>query len=256
MKYGSNAAGWIGFVLGILSIFLTCFFFIIPIIGTILSIVSLSTSSKNQTKWPAITGLVLSVIYLVYLPVGLYNDEYYGTIGFVLLLYFMEEYPEKSLLIAIVLLIGIGVISAIVARSKNADFKCSICNKIVPYNSTRCPYCGAIFEEKNDNGYIEKTIVCQDCGGEVTDDEKYCHHCGAKFKIQEENENAVNQKSEIICSNCEQIVDNDDNYCLHCGAELITEESELSDDILLCSNCKNEVSNDSKFCPFCGIKFE
>ncbi len=55
---------------------------------------------------------------------------------------------------------------------------CGNCGRLIPADSERCPYCGAVFEKEK--------VKCPDCGSWIDEDSKYCPVCGNVFIGPEE----------------------------------------------------------------------
>ena len=111
----------------------------------------------------------------------------------------------------------------------------------------------------------KKTLICENCGEQVSDDAEFCPNCGSEFeedsKNNKEDRKLKNEASEDFsykCSNCGEQVSDDAEFCPNCGEKFedIEDEKTNEDFILKCSNCGEQVSDDAEFCPNCGEKFE
>ncbi|MDH3366126.1 MAG: zinc ribbon domain-containing protein, partial [Thermoplasmata archaeon] len=90
---------------------------------------------------------------------------------------------------------------------------CPACNGEVDLEASKCPHCGAEFEEVED----DDTVYCPACNGEVDLEASKCPHCGAEFEEGEDDDT-------VYCPACNGEVDLEVSKCPHCGAEF--DESE------------------------------
>ncbi len=81
----------------------------------------------------------------------------------------------------------------------------------------------------------QQTIVCPDCGTVLSATAKFCHNCGRKISI-------INN-DKIICPHCGKPTAKG-KFCSECGQPLE----------LVCPKCGAKLSPGTKFCPECGEK--
>ncbi len=86
------------------------------------------------------------------------------------------------ILVAIAIGIAVFFLYGFVSFRKEAKeyMICGNCGKLIPADSERCPYCGAVFEKEK--------VKCPDCGSWIDEDSKYCPICGNVFIGQEETD--------------------------------------------------------------------
>lgn len=56
-------------------------------------------------------------------------------------------------------------------------------------------------------------MICNNCGGQLCDDDKFCPHCGSEVK-----------KRVIYCTNCGKPLDPCADFCLNCGVRVKNKE--------------------------------
>ena len=129
-------------------------------------------------------------------------------------------------------------------------YACEHCGKEVDVDATKCPNCGAIFEDENEETE-ELEYICDHCGSDVDVDATKCPNCGAIF----EDENGETEELEYICDHCGSDVDVDATKCPNCGAIFEDENEETEELEYVCDHCGAKVKEDSTVCPECGLRF-
>lgn len=86
-----------------------------------------------------------------------------------------------------------------------------------------------------------KTYICDSCGKNASQADKFCQSCGGKIveKIMPEQK----------CPACGCAVGKNDEHCPVCGREINTNQVESFN---ACKKCGTEIFNDDVFCPNCG----
>lgn len=108
-------------------------------------------------------------------------------------------------------------------RNKMGQRTCPKCYSVVEVSLPFCPKCGEKLPKiilYNEEG--KQIIKCPQCGGECTEDEKFCHTCG--FKLMDLSNNSA--------------IDS------------------ITPDIKKCPACGQEIVTGVKFCNYCGTKQE
>lgn len=136
-------------------------------------------------------------------------------------------------------------------------------------------------KQKSENNDKNKTIICDNCGAIVKENDKACPKCGLEFEDEEvikekpeeifthREEDSSDQIEEFICDNCGSVVKETDKACPNCGLEFEDDETieeekndasleikEESQEELVCSNCGHSIKDSDKKCPHCGEVFE
>ncbi len=90
---------------------------------------------------------------------------------------------------------------------------------------------GNIMSNTFNNSNTQNTSIklCHHCNNEISEDDKFCSHCG----------NATSK----TCISCNEAINDNDKFCSTCGASQSTTK--------ICS-CGNELSSEDKFCNECG----
>lgn len=68
-------------------------------------------------------------------------------------------------------------------------------------------------------------MYCSKCGKEITQNMKFCAHCGEKISVNEAN---IEKIYVSVCSKCGQNTDNGMKFCTRCGGEIIKKETYLT----------------------------
>lgn len=99
------------------------------------------------------------------------------------------------------------------SKMDEKSFVCDNCGGKVKENAKKCPHCGGIFDDENDDN--SKTMVCSNCGIVVNHSVKKCPQCGEKFddegndKNKEEKESSnIDQKYSDL-NKLKELLDND-----------------------------------------------
>ena len=93
----------------------------------------------------------------------------------------MERLPWMWIILGIIGLgIGLFFLYGYLSFKKEASeyMICGNCGHLIPADSERCPYCGAVFEKDK--------VQCPDCGSWIDADSKFCPVCGSVFLKPEE----------------------------------------------------------------------
>lgn len=62
-------------------------------------------------------------------------------------------------------------------KAPDEKYYCPECLEVVPKDAVKCPHCGAIYEE----GEEEAGFECMICRATVAEDAKFCPRCGTVF---------------------------------------------------------------------------
>ena len=108
---------------------------------------------------------------------------------------------------------------------------CSKCGEALTEDSKFCGHCG--------NSHAnQKTYFCMSCGHGLVENAKFCPNCGRLrgYKI-------------VFCTNCGQSITENMKFCSRCGTK------REAGKIISCPNCKQNLTKDNTFfCFRCGTK--
>lgn len=121
---------------------------------------------------------------------------------------------------------------------------------------------GTLPEDMAKTEESSETIICSECGAEISADESRCPKCGEVF-----------EGDEYQCPKCDKIVPEEAIKCPFCGNEFLfmengeessdgkvagaaEKEEKLFDEKFYCSECGAVVEEGMFECPGCGEKFE
>lgn len=94
------------------------------------------------------------------------------------------------------------------------------------------------------NEYIKslKSVSCENCGGQVPINSKFCPNCGEEVIIKMVFER---------CENCGGEILRDKKFCPDCGSAIVKKELKTN-----CERCNAELLYGKKYCVECGVKIE
>ncbi len=127
---------------------------------------------------------------------------------------------------------------------------CTDCGAELTSDTTICTDCGAKIDTVNEDKMNEaekvpntineeqnldetKQFFCPECGSKVTSDSKHCPECGIELKVEEFEENDINQENQseeeagqFFCPECGIKVTTEVTICPGCGTELSFDEDD------------------------------
>lgn len=97
-------------------------------------------------------------------------------------------------------------------------------------------------------------MICTRCGGQVSDTEKFCSHCGEAVNRSElmsvenqiYNEEKREEADKFFCKSCGHEIKDDKDYCEYCGQDIKNEQKKH------CTKCGNLLEDKQLFCDKCG----
>ncbi|HEX3076610.1 MAG TPA: SPFH domain-containing protein [Lachnospiraceae bacterium] len=105
--------------------------------------------------------------------------------------------------------------------------ECPKCHAKIEGKQRFCGSCGFDTQSKEPEPSQEKRIVCNNCGGVLSRNVKFCPECGRRYNP---------------CPQCGADMNDTDTTCSACGYELPQK----------CPKCSSLVVKGAKFCPECG----
>ena len=101
---------------------------------------------------------------------------------------------------------------------------------------------------------LRGVVVCEKCGGEVSNNSTFCSACGTPITV------AVTASAGNACTNCASLLTEGQVFCTNCGTKSepnpVTQEPApaIQEPTPQCANCGQLVESDAAFCLNCGTK--
>lgn len=139
------------------------------------------------------------------------------------------------------------VIEGVLMENKEIKtVRCNNCNAEFSEDIKFCTECGKPVEIKvESNEELSYQVVCQKCNAEIPSGVKFCEECGAKV----ENIGTLNQKT--TCPKCYADVAAGIGFCEECGTKI---NHNITKQETTCPKCYADVLPGSSFCEECGSK--
>ena len=93
----------------------------------------------------------------------------------------------------------------------------------------RC-HCGHVIVVQQPQGHEAQVVRCSACGAARTDNAERCPYCQAEFTLHERD-------LDTVCPHCLALVSDQARFCHHCGAGLVPELDAGAATRLLCPAC-------------------
>ncbi len=166
-------------------------------------------------------------------------------------------------------------------EEKSTLFICPECGSLVSDGSTKCPNCGVLFDDDEDelepvteidgaekelDGHQhkeqEQLFMCPNCGSFISADADGCNACGIVFEDDGDEELATPEIP--VCPMCSTDLVEGAKNCNNCGFEFVgspdKEHDEFwmkeQDGLFMCPNCGIFLPNSASQCSACGVAFE
>jgi len=112
-----------------------------------------------------------------------------------------------------------------------------------PDSAIFCSICGRRLQngESCDCTFSKRTLQCQECGENLSEDDQFCRKCGVVFSTDF-------SKDLFQCPHCGRIVAEDERACA-CGVLLVGEGN------MICPKCGKEIPETSTECSHCHEPF-
>jgi Zn-finger nucleic acid-binding protein len=115
--------------------------------------------------------------------------------------------------------------------------ECSECHR--QYDASRRPvgssfrcHCGHVVEVTRPAGHDARVQRCTACGAARPDGAAECPYCGAAFTLHERD-------LDTVCPHCLALVSDQAKFCHHCGTELAPEASTATPTKMVCPACRD-----------------
>ncbi|MDE7361800.1 MAG: zinc ribbon domain-containing protein [Oscillospiraceae bacterium] len=87
--------------------------------------------------------------------------------------------------------------------------------------------------------------ICEKCGNQCFDNERYCSACGEQIK----------NRRQLQCDYCGNVaVDLKSNTCPSCGAKLAFDLITFTEKVRVCGCCGEKIAPGARFCGMCGAR--